>query len=168
MDLLNVLKTRRSIRKFAGREIPEADLREIVDCARQAATARNEQPWEFVIVRTPALRQEIGRLADHGRFITEAPACLAVFCRETKYYLEDGAAATENALLAAHALGLGSCWVAGDKKEYAEAIRQLLGVPDGHKLVSLIAIGYPTESKVAGPSKRKIEEVLHWEEFGLH
>ena len=116
MNALTALKTRRSIRKFTGEEVPEGHLREIVDCARLAATARNEQPWEFVVVRTPALRAEIARLADHGKFIGEAPACLTVFCKETKYYLEDGSAATENALLAAHALGLGTCLVAGDKK----------------------------------------------------
>ncbi|HHU82848.1 MAG TPA: nitroreductase family protein [Firmicutes bacterium] len=165
MDTLTALKTRRSVRKFTREEVPEGHLREIVDCARLAATARNEQPWEFVVVRTPALRGEIARLADYGRFIAEAPACLAVFCKETKYYLEDGAAATENSLLAAQALGLGTCWVAGDKKEYAEAVRQLLGVPMGYKLISLVAIGYPAEGKVAGPPKRRLEEVLHWEKF---
>ena len=165
MDTLTALKTRRSVRRFTGEEVPEEHLREIVDCARMAATARNEQPWEFVNVRTPALREEIARLADYGKFIVEAPACLAVFCKETKYYLEDGAAATENALLAAHALGLGSCWVAGDKKEYAEAVRQLLGLPAGYKLISLIAIGYPAESKAAGPLKRKLIDVLLWEKF---
>lgn len=165
MDALTTLKTRRSVRRFTGKAVPEEHLREIVDCARLAATARNEQPWEFVVVRTPALREEIARLADYGKFIAEAPVCLAVFCKETKYYLEDGAAATENALLAAHALGLGSCWVAGDKKEYAEAVRELLGLPPGFKLISLVAIGYPAEEKVAGPPKRKLEEVLHWEKF---
>ena len=89
MDALTALKTRRSVRQFAGKEVPEEHLREIVDCARLAATARNEQPWEFVVVRTPALRQEIARLADYGRFIADAPA-LAVFCKETKYYLKTG------------------------------------------------------------------------------
>ena len=62
-------------------------------------------------------------------------------------------------------MGLGTCWVAGDKKEYAEAVRELLGLPAGYKLISLVAIGYPAEGKVAVPPKRKLEEVLHWEKY---
>ena len=68
-------------------------------------------------------------------------------------------------LVAARALGLGSCCVAGDKKGYAEAIRALLGVPKGHKLISLIAVGHPAESP-SGAGKRPLKELLHWERYG--
>ena len=84
--------------------------------------------------------------------------------KNTKYYLEDGAAATENILLAATELGLGSCWVAGDKKSYADKVLSFLGVPGGYKLISLIAIGYP-EGNLPNPAKRPLSEVLHWERF---
>jgi nitroreductase len=97
--------------------------------------------------------------------LKEAGACILVFCKPTKYYLEDGSAATQNILIAATAYGLGSCWIAGDKKEYAEAIKEFLKVPGEYKLVSLVAMGYP---KGEPPQKRKrpLEEVLHWERFG--
>ena len=103
----------------------------------------------------------MGGLTDYGRFISEAPACIAVFCRDTKYYLEDGSAAATYILLAATALGLGSCWVAGDKKAYAEQVREFLGVPDGYKLVALIPVGYPAEEQ--RKNKRSLAEVVHWE-----
>ena len=90
-------------------------------------------------------------------------ACVAVFCKDVTYYLEDGSAATQNLMVAAHAHGLGTCWIAGDKKEYAARIAQLLGVPREYRLVSLIAVGYPT--KVPAPAKRPLSEVLHWEKF---
>ncbi len=110
------------------------------------------------------MRRQIATLADYGKFIATCPACVAVFCRDTKYYLEDGCAATENILLAATALGIQSCWVAGDKKPYGEAIRQLLGVPAGHKLISLLALGYAASP--SGPTpKRDLNKVLHWEKF---
>jgi nitroreductase len=89
--------------------------------------------------------------------------CIAVICREGGYYLEDGCNATQNLLLAAQALGLGSCWVAGDKKPYAVAVADLLGVPKDHRLVSLVAVGHAVS--VPNPKKRPLSEVLHWEKF---
>lgn len=163
MDVLEALKTRRSVRQFQERPIPREVLEEIVDCARFAPTANNKQPWAFVVITDPQTRAAIAGLTDYGRFIANAPACIAVFCQETKYYLEDGSAATLSVLLAAWGRGIGSCWVAGDKKAYAEEVRNLLGVPAGYRLVSLIALGYP--QSVPPARKRPLGEVLHWERF---
>ena len=163
MDILKVLQERRSIRKFQDKEIPPKVIEDIIDCARLAATAVNVQPWEFIVVTNSDTRKKIAAIADYGKFIADAPICIVVFCKDTKYYLEDGCAATENILLAAKAYGLGSCWVAGDKKLYAEDVRRLLNVPDGYKLISLIPLGYPAESPT--PPKRTVEEVLHWEKW---
>jgi len=116
-----------------------------------------------VVVTEEESRRKIAQLTDFGRFIAEAPVCVAVFCRDSKYYIEDGSAATMSILLAAHALGLAACWVAGDKKDYAEEVGSLLGAPDGVKLVALIPIGY--SDKAPRPRKRSLEEVLHWEKF---
>ena len=129
-----------------------------------AATARNEQPWEFVAVTGAAKIKELADITDHGKFLAGAPACVAVFCRDTKYFLEDGSAATQNLMVAAAALGLGSCWIAGDKKPYADRISEALCVPPGFKLVSLVAVGYPA-SQPAPAQKRGLTELLHWEKF---
>ncbi len=138
---------------------------DIVDCGRLAATALNLQPWEFVLVIEKTTREKIAALTDHGKFIAEAPACIAVFClRDKKYFLEDGCAATQNMLIAATAHGLGSCWVAGHKKAYADEVGDLLGVPRTHTLVSLIAVGYPA-GETAGPKKRTLAEVVHRERY---
>jgi nitroreductase len=163
MDALEALKTRRSVRSYKGDPIPREIVEEIVDCGRLAATAINIQPWEFVVVTDPAMRQKMAAATDHGPFIAQAPVCIAVFCRETKYFLEDGSAATQNLLVAARALGLASCWVAGDKKPYADALRKLLGVPAGYKLVSLVTVGFSEEVPV--PAKRPLQQLLHWEHF---
>lgn len=163
-DFLEIIKTRRSQRSFIDRPISREHLLQIVDCARSAATARNVQPWEFIVVTDRQLRQRIADVAPNGAFIAQAAACLAVFCQDTRYYLEDGCAATENAILAATALGIASCWVAGDKKPYDENIRNLLAVPNGYKLVSMIALGCAGE-KPDCPPKRSLNEVVHWEKF---
>jgi len=138
-------------------------IEDIVDCGRLAATAGNIQPWEFVVVTDPEVLRSIAKSTAFGGFIAGAPACIVVICRETKYYIEDGSAATENILLAARAHGLGSCWVAGDKKPYASEICRLVGAPPGYRLISLVPIGYPAETPMK--SKRPLSDVLHWEKY---
>jgi nitroreductase len=163
MDAIEVLKTRRSVRAYKGEPVPRKIIEDVVDCGRLAATAINIQPWEFVVVTNPQLLRSIAQTTDYGKFIAEAPVCVVVLCQDTKYYLEDGSAATENILLAARAHGLGSCWVAGDKKPYASAICRLVGAPQDYKLISLIPIGYPAENPEK--PKRPLSDVLHWEKY---
>ncbi len=165
MDAIEALKTRRSVRYFRPGEIPVGLLEELVDCARLAPSGRNEQPWEFVVVRDRQKLREIAELTDNGRFIAEAAACIIVTCRPAQYFLEDGSAATENILLAAHARGLGACWVAGDKKPYAEGVLKAVGAPAGFKLISLIPVGWPAAHLPERAAKRPLAEVLHWERF---
>lgn len=160
MDAIECMKTRRSIRAFQSTPVPREVIEDIVDCGRLAASAINIQPWKFVVVQDAALLEKIGETTDHGKFIAQAPVCIAVLCEDVKYFLEDGSAATQNILNAAHAHGLGSCWVAGDKKAYAPAVVEMLGMPSTYKLVSLIPIGYP--SAQPSPFKKNLEEVTHW------
>ena len=165
MDALEALGTRRSVRRFKPDPVERSEMEKIVEAGRLAATANNLQPWEFVVVTKEAMRKKIAGIADYGKFIAQAPVCIVTFCKDTKYYLEDGSAATQNMLVAARALNLGSCWVAGDKKTYAEEIRSLLGMPAGFKLISLIALGHPAEFP-SGADKRPLKDLLHWERYG--
>lgn len=163
MEAIEALKTRRSKRKFLPTPVPKEVVEDIIDCGRLAPSAVNIQPVEFIVVTKEEIRKRIAEMTDYGRFIAEAPVCIVVFSRQTKYYLEDGSIASENILLAAHAHGLGACWVAGDKKPYAEKVRQLLGAPQNFKLITLIPLGYSKEEPK--PAKRKLKDVLHWEKY---
>lgn len=163
MDAIDVLKTRRCVRAYTAEPVARQVIEDIVDCGRLAATARNDQPWEFVVIENRRMLTRLGEIASYGKFIPKAAACIAVFCKSSVWYLEDGCAASQNILLAAHAHGLGACWVDGDKKPYAETVRQELGAPEGYKLVSLIPIGHPAE--LPRIEKRQLSEVLHWESF---
>jgi nitroreductase len=164
MDAIEVLKTRRSVRSYTNRKVPKEIIKEIINCARFAPTARGEQPWEFIVSKDEKIKSRISKLAPNGLFIKAADTLIAVFCKETKYYLEDGSAATQNILLASHAQGIGACWVAGDKKPYCDEIKKIFGVPDEYKLVSLVSLGYP-EITPKLHDKRELNEVLHWERF---
>ena len=163
MDALMALKTRRSVRKYEDRPVPREIIEDIIDCGRLAASANNIQPWEFVVVTEAGLRRKLAGIANYGKFIADAPVCIVILCRDTKYYLEDGSAATQNILLGAWANGLGSCWVAGDKKPYADDICKLVGAPDGYRLISMVAVGYPAE--IPQVSKRPLVDVLHRDKY---
>ncbi|MBI5546532.1 MAG: nitroreductase family protein [Deltaproteobacteria bacterium] len=165
MDALTAIASRHSTRSFTHQPVSRAQLESIVDAGRHAPTARNDQPWQFVVVAEGAARKRLAELTEGGgAFIADAPACIAIFCKAGKYFLEDGCVAAQNMLVAATALGLQSCWVAGDKKPYAEAVGTLLFAPEGMKLVALLAIGYGTSGGQPTP-KKPLAEVLHWERF---
>jgi nitroreductase len=163
MDCIEALKTRRSVRAYTGEPVSREVIEDIIDCGRLAATAINIQPWEFVAVTEPAMLRAIAGVADFGRFIAQAAVCVVVLCKDTKYYLEDGSNASQNILVAARAHGLGGCWVAGDKKPYAEKVARMVGAPEGYKLISLLSIGHPAEQP--RKDKRPLSDVLHWEKF---
>ena len=81
MDAIEAIKTRRSVRRYTSEPIPDEVLEELIDCARLAPSGHNEQPWTFVVITDPEVRERLAQEAKKGRFIAEAPACVAVFCR---------------------------------------------------------------------------------------
>ncbi len=164
MDIVDCIKKRTSIRDYSNKTIDKKDIERLIIAASLAPTARNIQPWEFIIVTKKEDLKCLANITDHGKFIKDAACCIVVVCKDTKYYLEDGCAATENILLQASGLGLGACWVAGDKKAYANDILLFLKVPETFKLVSMVALGFPSRA-VKSKEKRSFKQLLHWERF---
>lgn len=164
MDAFEAIRRRCSVREFAAGALSRETIEKIVDCGRRAPTARKEEPWEFVVVTDRTALGALAAATDHGTFMREASCAIIVVCRQTKYYLEDGCAATENILLAATALGLGACWVAGDKKPYCAAVLELCGAPSAYRLVSIVAIGHPARLQEQ-TGRRPLADLIHWERY---
>ena len=160
---IEAMHSRRSIRTYTAESVDRATIEEIVDCARLAPTAMNDQPWEFVVVTEKSSLARIPELLGHAEFIANAAFCVLVLARPTSCAVEDCSAATENLLLAAEAYGLGACWVAGAPQPYAPAVAKAFGAPDSLTLLSIVSVGHPAES----PSieKRPLAGLLHWEHF---
>ena len=164
MDFTDIIKSRRSIRRYQEKAIPQKDLDDVLECACLAPTAINIQPWLVGCITDKAILQKLAGMADHGHFIKDAAACFVVFCEKgQKYYLEDGSAAAMNIIYSCAARGIGTCWVAGDKKAYVEDVRKLLNVPEKYTLVAMIPAGYPSEQPK--PSKKPLEEVTFKDRF---
>jgi len=164
MDFFEVVKNRKSVREYSNKEVKKELIEKIIDAGRLAATARNEQPWEFVVTSDSQILEKICLMCPNGPFIKDASHLVAVFSKDTKYYIEDCSAATQNMLLAIEALDLAGCWVAGDKKDYAEAIRKIFNVPGGYKLVSMITVGY-SKKQEKPHAKKSLKDVLRWEKY---
>ena len=165
MDTLEALFTRRSIRRYTDEPVSEEMIRTLLKAGMYAPSANNRQPWHFVVIRDPALREQIITIHAHAKMLRQAPLAIAV-CADTtrseRYWALDCAAATQNILLAAHALGLGAVWLAVyPNPTRVPALSKLLHLPEHVTPVSMVAVGHPAEQK--GPVERFRAEAIHYE-----
>lgn len=173
LKVLKAIKGRRSIRAFTDQSVTEKEVETLIDAARQAPSAGNIQPWEFIIIRKLEVKRKLALAALNQTFIEEAPVVIVVCADEsasesgygprgkTLYCIQDTAAATQNILLTAYALGLGTCWVGAFKEEDA---KKALSIPDDVRPVAIIPVGHVTANPPKHPRK-PIDEIAHYEKF---
>lgn len=159
MSLIDSILSRRSIRKYEPRDIPEDILRQILEVGRQAPSAVNRQPIRFVIVNDHEIAKEFSSDL-FNRFIKDAPAVI-VGCADVnslltgKWAVVDATIAMQNMVIAAWTLGVGSCWIGAFNEK---KVKESLKVPDKWRVVALITLGYPAEQPK--PKKKKAFEEL--------
>jgi nitroreductase len=168
MDVHEAIRRRFSVRAYRDAFVEDDKLARVLDAGRLAPSARNRQPWTFVVVRDPARRARLAELSAQT-FLAEAPVVLAVVGDSPGYVMHcdvpadpvDCAIAIDHITLAAVAEGLGTCWVGHFPQD---ACRELLAVPDSAKIVALVALGYPAAS-LPGKSRKPLEQVVRYERF---
>jgi nitroreductase len=173
MDLFEAIQNRRSIRQYKKQDLPQGTVEKLVDAARMAPTAGNVQPYALVIVTEEKIKQQLSQAAFGQRNVQEVPVVIVVCADEkraaeaygdrgkTLYCIQDTAVVTQNILLTAHALGLGTCWVGAFKEG---DVRKIVNAPKGMRPVAMIPVGYPNESP-AQTSRRPESELVHKETF---
>jgi nitroreductase len=173
MDLFDTIHARRTIRTFTGKKIPKSDLEKMVDAGRLAPSATNRQMWDFIVITDKEILDEIlhhfhpGReygTREDGKFDGTSAIIAVVVDESNEYWREDGAAATENILLAASGLRWGSCWIEGQMRPHEEHFKELLGIPEGKRILLMVALGEPVKWSPS-PPKKSLSEVLHWERY---
>jgi nitroreductase len=153
MDPLEVIITRRSIRKYTEKPVPKPMLHDLIEAAVSAPSAGNEQPWQFIILTKRDILDQIPQFHPHASFVKQAQQAILVcgdLSRETfkGYWMIDCSAATQNLLLAAHAKGLGGCWIGiYPRQERIDRLTELLRLPDHIIPFALVALGFPAEQK---------------------
>lgn len=169
MDALEAIFTRRSIRKFQDRPVPEEIIGRLLAAAMQAPSARNQQPWQFVVIDDRQILAKVPAFMPNAAMAGHAPLGILV-CGDLSleksegYWVVDCAAAVENMLLAAHALGLGAVWTGVYPREpRMVGLRELVGLPKNVMAHSLVVIGFPGE-EVAPADRYLVGRVRrnHW------
>ncbi len=156
MEAMEAILTRRSIRKYTGQTVPERLVESLLKAAMAAPSANNEQPWYFVIIDDHAILDEIPKFHPYSDMLRHAPLAILVCADENQdaggqMWVQDCAAATENILLAAKALGLGAVWLGVyPREERYIVLREMLGMPENIVPFSLVALGFPGEEKRPG------------------
>jgi len=178
-ELMDIIKGRRSIRNYQDKEVPEDILNQVLEAVRWSPSWANTQCWEVIVVKDPAVKQKLQETMSKGnpatRAMVEAPVVLALcgklnvsgFYKEqvsTKFgdwYMFDLGLAAQTLCLTAYQLGMGTV-IAGLFDH--DRAGQVLSVPEGYELVSLIPLGYPSKDTGA-PKRREISEFTHYERF---
>jgi len=166
METLEAIHTRRSIRRYRDEPVSEELVEKLLGAAMMAPSAVNKQPWHFVVIDDRKLLAQIPRINPNAAMAAGAPLAILV-CGDLKlehpsgYWVVDCAAAVENLLLAAHALGLGAVWTGVyPREERMAGLRRLLGIPEHVMPHTLVVIGYPDE-KPASRDRYRPERVYH-------
>ncbi|HRW58647.1 MAG TPA: nitroreductase family protein [Chlamydiales bacterium] len=170
MNILENIISRRSIRKFNKNSISSDKIETILKAAMYAPSACNEQTWEFVVIDQKELLEKIPLLSPHAQMAKTAPLAILV-CHNVKkektegFFPQDLAAATQNLMLAAHSLGIGSVWTGlYPRKTLIESFSNEFNLPDHIIPFSLIILGYPEGESKEIPS-RFCKEAIHYNQY---
>ena len=165
MELLEALRTRRSIRKYTKEEIPEEDIRKIIEAAMSGPSAVNSQPWHFIIIKSRSKLNEIPKASLYAQMTKDAAIAIVV-CGDPKldkipqFWPQDCSIAAQNILLAAHSLGYGAVWTAAyPMEDRVKNLQKLLGMPSSIIPLAVIPIGKPAEKKEG--NKPYLEDRVH-------
>ena len=169
MEAFECIMTRRSVRRYNDTPISEETLYKLLEAGANAPSAGNQQPWHFITVTGKEALQTIADNFPYGKMLPHA-ACAIIICMNTEakphpqFAVQDCSAATQNILLAAHALGLGGVWIGTHPmKEREEFLQKFMSIPANFIPLCVISIGYP-ESTVS-PQTRLKPEMIHKEKW---
>ncbi len=165
MSCIETILKRRTIRRYKKEPIPQEVQDRILEAGRQAPSASNRQPWHFVVVSDPEMKEKLATGRYNGfikdSVFTVVGVALPFDATSEKWGVVDVTIALQNMVLAAEVQGVGSCWI-GDFRE--DELRNLLSIPEKAKVVALISFGLPDETP--GPKQKKpLNEMIHVEKW---
>jgi nitroreductase len=171
MDVLEAIRSRRSIRAYEPLEVEEDKLARVLESGRLSPSSSNRQERRFIVVRDAKIRELLSEAARNQKFVAEAPVVIAACSVEKEYvmlcgqlaYPIDTAIAVDHMTLVAVEEGLGTCWIgAFDEKK----VKEILNIPVDVRVVALLTLGYPSE--IPRPTPRKsLDEIVMWEEWSI-
>lgn len=173
--LLDLLRSRRSVRKYANKPVEQDKLELLLEAMLRSPSSRSLNPWHFVVVREPQTLSDLAMAKPHGAsFIKNAPLAIVVCgdAEKSDVWVEDCSIAALIGHLAAADLGLGSCWVQLRKRDHDTAttsdqyVKKLLGLPESLMVEAVIAIGYPAEDKPGHAKSSLLYDRVSFDKYG--
>ncbi len=163
MEVLETIRTRRSVRKFQDRDVPDDLIEKILTAGIWAPSGMNNQPWRFAIIKNKKLKSDIAQLTKYTRVLENAPVIVPVFVNHNVTYdvIKDAqtmGACLQNILLAIHSLGLGGVWI-GEILKNRIKVEELCNAPKKYELMAVIAFGYGAELLREG-KRNSLEKVV--------
>lgn len=164
MDTLEAVLSRRSVRKYKPDPVPDEHLAQILEAGRQAPSGGNRQPWHFIVVKDPEVRQAVAKACNKQMWMADADViiCACGLSEVSRWHQIDPTIALQNMILAATSLGYGTCWVGAMVEE---EVRAVLEIPPEVGIVCLTPVGVPAESSDARPRK-PLREVFSRDKHG--
>ena len=161
--VLQLIKTRRSVRRFTGEALSPEIIDMVLEAGRWAPSGLNNQPWRFVVVSEPGLKEAIAPLTKYASVIKGAATLICTFIHRPSMYNETKdhqsvGACLQNMLLMAHGLGLGAVWL-GEILKSADQVREALGLGPEHELMAVVALGRPAGGE-GKPQRKPLEELV--------
>ncbi|MDI6716687.1 MAG: nitroreductase family protein [Actinomycetota bacterium] len=168
MELLDIIKARRSVRNYTGARVANEHIDKILEAGRWAPSGLNNQPWRFAVVKKEETKREIANATKYSSVVLGADVLVAVFLDRSVMYdrtkdVQAIGACIQNMLLEAHSLGLGACWL-GQILANRDKVEKLLSASPNLELMAVIAIGHPTSASQTSRRKGLDELVFLWEE----
>jgi nitroreductase len=165
MEALEAILTRRSMRRYTEKPVSDEEVQRLLEAAMAAPSGHNRQPWHFIVVRDRATLLEVPKFHPYSKMLGQCALAIVV-CGDleldggTGFWVQDCSAATQNILVAAHAMGLGAVWLGVHPHEdLVKGVKELLDIPEKIIPLNIISVGYPAEEKP--PANRYNEERVH-------
>ncbi len=160
---MELIRTRRSVRKFSGQPVDDAAVEAILDAGRWAPSGMNNQPWRFAVVRGQEAKQRVAEQTKYSKMVMNADVLIPVFIHKPSMYndTKDHQAmggCLQNMLLMAHAQGLGALWL-GEILKNADAVRQALEMPEELELMAVVLVGHPALQPPA-PARFDLDDLV--------
>ncbi|MBE5735160.1 MAG: nitroreductase family protein [Clostridiales bacterium] len=147
--MIKEIYTRRSIRRYIDKKIPDECINEILKAGMNAPSARNLRPYEYIVVKDREMLTKLSQIRDCMHMLAYCDFAIISLARETMYFWQqDMGAATQNMLLQSHSMGIGSCWM-GIYPEDEPYFRELFDIPEDLRVFNIISFGYTSDEKEA-------------------
>lgn len=174
METLQAIKTRKSIRNFSDRNISESDISVLKEALLYSPTSRNRDTWNFYFVYDTALLKKLSHCKEDGSALINGAKLAVVICGDENIcdvWIEDASISSIILQLAAHSLGIGSCWVQVRGRNHnknttaEEYVQETLGIPQNHRVLSIVALGYSGESKNGANDYSPVRKKLRFDKI---